>query len=94
MCIYGACLLKTTRLTKVPSELGLKKILQLLTSGDINVQIHAVKVVANLAAEGHIRTCHCYLIFFSRYQSGKDYGGRWSRCTAHAVAIIPKYNHT
>ncbi|KAI8017661.1 Kinesin-like protein KIN-UA [Camellia lanceoleosa] len=30
---------------------GLEKILQLLTSGDIDVQIHAGKVVANLAAE-------------------------------------------
>ncbi|XP_028112430.1 kinesin-like protein KIN-UA [Camellia sinensis] len=30
---------------------GLEKILQLLTSGDIDVQIHVVKVVANLAAE-------------------------------------------
>lgn len=32
--------------------MGLQKILSLLTSGDIDVQIHAVKVIANLAAEG------------------------------------------
>lgn len=31
---------------------GLQKILQLLTSEDSDVQVHAVKVVANLAAEG------------------------------------------
>lgn len=31
---------------------GLQKILALLTSSDIDVQIHAVKVIANLAAEG------------------------------------------
>lgn len=34
---------------------GLGKILQLLTSGDIDAQIRAVKVVANLAAEGTYR---------------------------------------
>ncbi|GMQ09885.1 hypothetical protein CsSME_00053106 [Camellia sinensis var. sinensis] len=33
-------------------SVGLEKILQLLTSGDINVQIHDVKVVANIVAEG------------------------------------------
>lgn len=31
---------------------GLQKILTLLESEDANVRIHAVKVVANLAAEG------------------------------------------
>jgi kinesin family protein 5 len=31
---------------------GLEKILSLLESDDANVRIHAVKVVANLAAEG------------------------------------------
>lgn len=31
---------------------GLQKILALLESEDANVRIHAVKVVANLAAEG------------------------------------------
>ena len=31
---------------------GLQKILSLLESEDANVRIHAVKVVANLAAEG------------------------------------------
>lgn len=34
---------------------GLQKILSLLQSGDLDVQIHAVKVVANLAAEGMYR---------------------------------------
>lgn len=32
--------------------MGLQKILALLTSSEIDVQIHAVKVIANLAAEG------------------------------------------
>lgn len=32
---------------------GLQKILSLLESEDPNVRLHAVKVVANLAAEGH-----------------------------------------
>lgn len=34
---------------------GLQKILSLLESGDLDVQTHAVKVVANLAAEGTLR---------------------------------------
>lgn len=34
------------------NAVGLPKILQLLMSEDLDVQIHAVKVVANLAAEG------------------------------------------
>lgn len=34
------------------NAVGLPKIVQLLTSEDPDVQIHAVKVVANLAAEG------------------------------------------
>lgn len=34
------------------NSVGLQKILQLLTSEDSDVQTHAVKVVANLAAEG------------------------------------------
>ncbi|XP_052184340.1 kinesin-like protein KIN-UC isoform X3 [Diospyros lotus] len=38
-------------IAKICEEVGLEKILQLLASGDIDVQIHAVKVVANLAAE-------------------------------------------
>lgn len=37
----------TTNLT-----VGLQKILSLLESEDANTRIHAVKVVANLAAEG------------------------------------------
>jgi inosine-uridine nucleoside N-ribohydrolase len=32
-------------------QVGLQKILQLLESDDANIRIHAVKVVANLAAE-------------------------------------------
>lgn len=38
------------------NTVGLQKILQLLTSEDSDVQVHAVKVVANLAAEGAL---HC-----------------------------------
>ncbi|GFQ07907.1 armadillo repeat-containing kinesin-like protein 1 [Phtheirospermum japonicum] len=38
-------------ITKICEEVGLEKILSLLESVDIDVQIHAVKVVANLAAE-------------------------------------------
>nr|XP_048326148.1 kinesin-like protein KIN-UC isoform X1 [Ziziphus jujuba var. spinosa] len=38
-------------IAKICEEVGLQKILQLLTSEDSDVQIHAVKVVANLAAE-------------------------------------------
>lgn len=38
-------------IAKICEEVGLQKILSLLTSGDLDVQIHAVKVVANLAAE-------------------------------------------
>ncbi|KAL9351461.1 hypothetical protein Peur_054141 [Populus x canadensis] len=38
-------------IAKICEEVGLKKILQLLTSEDSDVQIHAVKVIANLAAE-------------------------------------------
>lgn len=34
------------------TTVGLQKILSLLESDDANVRIHAVKVVANLAAEG------------------------------------------
>lgn len=36
----------------INSTVGLQKILSLLESEDANVRIHAVKVVANLAAEG------------------------------------------
>ncbi|KAJ6432898.1 hypothetical protein OIU84_020020 [Salix udensis] len=38
-------------IAKICEEVGLQKILQLLTSEDSDVQIHAVKVIANLAAE-------------------------------------------
>ncbi|KAL2539788.1 Armadillo/beta-catenin repeat family protein/kinesin motor family protein [Abeliophyllum distichum] len=38
-------------IAKICEEVGIPKILSLLTSRDIDVQIHAVKVVANLAAE-------------------------------------------
>lgn len=40
-----------TTIAKMCEEVGLQKILALLTSSDIDVQIHAVKVIANLAAE-------------------------------------------
>lgn len=36
------------------SVVGLQKILSLLEAEDADVRIHAVKVVANLAAEGEI----------------------------------------
>ncbi|GLT88836.1 hypothetical protein SLE2022_068450 [Rubroshorea leprosula] len=38
-------------IAKICEEVGLQKIIQLLESEDLDVQIHAVKVVANLAAE-------------------------------------------
>lgn len=38
-------------IAKICEEVGLQKILQLLTSEDSDIQTHAVKVVANLAAE-------------------------------------------
>ncbi|TYH00078.1 hypothetical protein ES288_A10G246300v1 [Gossypium darwinii] len=38
-------------IAKICEEVGLQKIIQLLTSEDLDVQIHAVKVIANLAAE-------------------------------------------
>ncbi|KAK4774570.1 hypothetical protein SAY86_009505 [Trapa natans] len=40
-----------TTIAKICEEVGLEKILALLASEDLDVQIHAVKVVANLAAE-------------------------------------------
>lgn len=45
------------------SPVGLQKILSLLESEDADVQIHAVKVVANLAAEGSVMLFHfqCYI---------------------------------
>ncbi|KAJ8426997.1 hypothetical protein Cgig2_028202 [Carnegiea gigantea] len=43
---------------------GLEKILKLLSSEDIEVQMHALKVVANLAAEGIISfTSFCLFLF-------------------------------
>ncbi|XVF23536.1 hypothetical protein REPUB_Repub13aG0047000 [Reevesia pubescens] len=38
-------------IAKICEEVGIQKIIQLLTSEDPDVQIHAVKVIANLAAE-------------------------------------------
>lgn len=44
---------------------GLQKILQLLESDDANIRIHAVKVVANLAAEGKLCINFCgFSIFY------------------------------
>lgn len=46
-------------------EVGLQKILSLLEADDADVRIHAVKVVANLAAEGfplQPSICICFLI--------------------------------
>ena len=43
---------------------GLQKILALLESEDANVRIHAVKVVANLAAEGKLGSLSpCFQMF-------------------------------
>lgn len=44
------------------NSVGLQKILQLLTSEDPDVQIHAVKVVANLAAEGAAHLPDIYIL--------------------------------
>lgn len=49
--------------------MGLQKILSLLESVDADVRVHAVKVVANLAAEGmimHFRQSFLVLIFLSK----------------------------
>jgi hypothetical protein len=43
------------------NSVGLQKILQLLTSEDSSIQIHAVKVVANLAAEGALHSAYNFL---------------------------------
>ncbi|KAL8218270.1 hypothetical protein R6Q57_021643 [Mikania cordata] len=45
-------LFQRTTIAKICEEVGLQKILTLLQSADLDVQTHAVKVVANLAAEG------------------------------------------
>lgn len=42
---------------------GLQKILSLLEAEDADVRIHAVKVVANLAAEGVCISLHYYLSY-------------------------------
>lgn len=45
------------------SAVGLQKILSLLEAEDADVRVHAVKVVANLAAEGEILLLSCvYLL--------------------------------
>lgn len=41
-------------LNKLCVAVGLHKILSLLESEDVDVRVHAVKVVANLAAEGEV----------------------------------------
>ena len=43
--------------------MGLQKILSLLEAEDADVRIHAVKVVANLAAEGIVPACP-FLVYF------------------------------
>ena len=43
--------------------MGLQKILSLLEAEDADVRIHAVKVVANLAAEGIVFSC-LFLVYF------------------------------
>ena len=44
-------------------EVGLQKILSLLEAEDADVTIHAVKVVANLAAEGFLLQPSIYIFF-------------------------------
>lgn len=46
-------------------SVGLQKILSLLEAEDADVRIHAVKVVANLAAEGLFLLCLCQSLFFN-----------------------------
>jgi hypothetical protein len=45
------------------SSVGLQKILSLLEAEDADVRIHAVKVVANLAAEGFFLPTLCFNFF-------------------------------
>lgn len=40
--------------------MGLHKILSLLEADDADVRVHAVKVVANLAAEGILKLFSCF----------------------------------
>ena len=49
-------------------SVGLKKILSLLESEEPDVRVHAVKVVANLAAEGE-----CYLFIIVLFVHGVCY---------------------
>lgn len=49
---YELCLCGSYNFPYSFETVGLQKILQLLESDDANIRIHAVKVVANLAAEG------------------------------------------
>ncbi len=46
--------------------MGLHKILSLLESEDVDVRVHAVKVVANLAAEGCYKHFSLFLILHVR----------------------------
>jgi hypothetical protein len=48
----------------LPLEVGLQKILSLLEAEDADVRIHAVKVVANLAAEGFLSAIFILVTFF------------------------------
>lgn len=60
--------------------MGLQKILQLLESDDANIRIHAVKVVANLAAEGNYLICiisKVQLFFFALGSHGFPYLYFW-----------------
>ncbi|XP_071732971.1 kinesin-like protein KIN-UC isoform X2 [Rutidosis leptorrhynchoides] len=49
--LRGSNSFQRTTIAKICEEVGLQKILMLMQSADLDVQTHAVKVVANLAAE-------------------------------------------
>lgn len=49
------------------SAVGLQKILSLLGSEDSDVRIHAVKVVANLAAEGILTNFFVHFFLKSKF---------------------------
>lgn len=53
-----------TRSIGLPPEVGLQRILSLLEAEDADVRIHAVKVVANLAAEGFFPQFSPFDLFF------------------------------
>ncbi|KAJ6703688.1 KINESIN-RELATED [Salix viminalis] len=55
-------------IAKLFEQVGLQRILSLLEAEDVDVRIHAVKVVANLAAEGF------FLVLYQHFASASFYG--------------------